>query len=76
MAEYQSSAESKPQGAVPGITLSGDFLITGGTRGIGRAISIEFARAGAHVIANYLRNESTARELNDLAETEKIQLDL
>jgi hypothetical protein len=36
---------------------------TGGTRGIGRAISIEFARAGACVIANYLRNETTAREL-------------
>jgi NAD(P)-dependent dehydrogenase (short-subunit alcohol dehydrogenase family) len=76
MTEYQSSAEPKPQGLVPEAILSGVFLITGGTRGIGRAISIEFARAGARVIANYLRNETTARELKELAETEKIQIDL
>jgi NAD(P)-dependent dehydrogenase (short-subunit alcohol dehydrogenase family) len=61
---------------IPRISLSGAFLISGGTRGIGRAISLEFARAGAHVIANYLRNETAARELKDLAETEKIRLDL
>src|SRR6516162_9082673 len=76
MMEHQPIAESKPQAMIPGATLSGSFLITGGTRGIGRAISIEFARAGARVIANYLRNETTARELKDLAETEKFQLDL
>lgn len=56
--------------------LSGVFLITGGTRGIGRSISIEFARAGAHVIANYLRNEKTAGELKAQAEAEKLQFDL
>lgn len=59
-----------------GFPLSGTFLITGGTRGIGRAISVEFARAGAHVIANYLRNETTARELKALADAEKLHLDL
>jgi NAD(P)-dependent dehydrogenase (short-subunit alcohol dehydrogenase family) len=69
-------AESKPLAKNPVIPLSGVFLITGGTRGIGRAISIEFARAGAHVIANYLRNEATARELRDLAETENLRLNL
>ena len=38
-------------------------LITGGTRGIGQAISLRFARAGATVIANYLRNENAAEQL-------------
>jgi NAD(P)-dependent dehydrogenase (short-subunit alcohol dehydrogenase family) len=36
------------------------YLITGGTRGIGQAISLRFARAGAHVIANYVRDEAAA----------------
>ncbi|MBV8101634.1 MAG: SDR family oxidoreductase [Verrucomicrobia bacterium] len=60
------SAEFSPPGA---------FLVTGGTRGIGRAISVEFARAGAYVIANYLRNEKAASELQAQAEAEKFQLD-
>src|SRR5271165_3579199 len=72
----QPMAEPKPQAVIPGITLSGVFLITGGTRGIGRAISVEFARAGAHVIANYLRNETTAGELRALADAENVRLDL
>lgn len=56
--------------------LSGAFLVTGGTRGIGRAISLQFARAGAPVIANYLRNETAARELNALAQEEELSLTL
>lgn len=55
-------------------TLSGTFLITGGTRGIGRAISLRFAGAGAKVIANYLRNENAARELTALAESRKLPM--
>jgi 3-oxoacyl-[acyl-carrier protein] reductase len=35
-------------------------LITGGTRGIGRAMTEATARAGAKVIASYLHNESAA----------------
>ena len=69
-------ADSKTKALIAGIPLSGAFLVTGGTRGIGRAISIEFARAGAHVIANYLRNETAARELKTWTEAEKLNVDL
>ena len=42
-------------------------LVTGGTRGIGRAISLQLARAGAAVVANYARNEAAAQTLADEA---------
>jgi len=37
-------------------------LITGGSRGIGRAIAVELARAGAFTYINYVSNEEAARE--------------
>ena len=37
-------------------------LVTGGSRGIGRAISISLARMGYHVLVNYVSNESAALE--------------
>ena len=40
-------------------------LITGGSRGIGKAIALEFARGGADIAFNYMRNHAAA------AETEK-----
>lgn len=43
-------------------------VVTGGTRGIGRAISLAFAREGATVFAAYLNNDEAARSL--LAESE------
>lgn len=52
------------------------ILITGGTRGIGRAISIRFARAGASVIANYVRDDKSAEELKTEADNEGISIDL
>ncbi len=36
-------------------------LITGGTRGIGRALALTLAREGATLIVNYKKNEETAR---------------
>lgn len=45
-------------------------LVTGGSRSIGRAIALAFAREGAHVAVNYVRNtaaaESAAREVESL----------
>jgi enoyl-[acyl-carrier protein] reductase III len=39
------------------------FLVTGGTRGIGRAIVLQLARAGADVIAGYVRDDASAESL-------------
>src|SRR5208282_6361361 len=52
------------------------ILITGGTRGIGQAISLRFARAGATVIANYLRNEEAAKHLKAIAAKEDLRIAL
>lgn len=41
-------------------------VVTGGSRGIGRAISVLFARAGAYVVVNYAGNEAAARETLEL----------
>lgn len=38
-------------------------VVTGGTRGIGRAVSLGFAREGARVFAAYLTNDLAAAEL-------------
>ncbi len=46
-----------------GINLKGRVaLVTGGSRGIGRATTERFAEAGAHVLINYLRDEAAAAE--------------
>ena len=37
-------------------------LVTGGSRGIGRAITLSLARMGYHVLINYVANESAAQE--------------
>jgi 3-oxoacyl-[acyl-carrier protein] reductase len=38
-------------------------LVTGGSRGIGRAIAIEFARAGADIVLNYNSRHEAAAEV-------------
>lgn len=48
------------------IDLSGKVaLVTGGTRGIGRAISLALAASGADVVINYLNDEKSASEVAD-----------
>jgi enoyl-[acyl-carrier protein] reductase III len=50
------------------------ILVTGGTRGIGQAISLRFARAGATVVANYLRNEEAVGHLKTVAAQEHLAI--
>ena len=40
-------------------------LVTGGSRGIGRAVTLSLARLGYHVLINYVSNETAARETLD-----------
>ena len=43
-------------------------IVTGGSRGIGRASCVSLARAGAHVLVNYRSNEEAAMETLHLIE--------
>lgn len=45
-----------------------NVLVTGGSRGIGRAIACKLARPGGTVVINYLRNDAAAKETAALVE--------
>jgi NAD(P)-dependent dehydrogenase (short-subunit alcohol dehydrogenase family) len=49
-------------------------LVTGGTRGVGRAISMQFARSGASVLANYVRDTQAAELLVKEAQQDGLTL--
>lgn len=47
-------------------------IVTGGTRGIGRALSEAFLKEGAHVIATYAGNDAAAIKFKEAMGTEKL----
>ncbi len=49
-------------------------VITGGTRGIGKAVSLNLARQGAKVFALYGRDSKTAGELELIAKNEGLEI--
>lgn len=51
-------------------------IVTGGTRGIGRAISLRFARAGAAVLANHVRDIRSAAAFQQAVEEEGLPIRL
>lgn len=69
---------SADQAAVPRPTSeTGDVrnaVVTGGTRGIGRAVSLALARQGLHVCAMYARNREAAEALEREAHAEGLVL--
>ncbi|MEA2040863.1 MAG: 3-oxoacyl-ACP reductase family protein [Thermodesulfobacteriota bacterium] len=44
-------------------------LVTGSSRGVGRAIAIGFAKEGANVLVNYTSNEKAANEVVDIIQS-------
>ena len=49
-------------------------LITGSSRGIGRAIAILFARNNYNVVINYNKSEKEAQELYDMLSKENLSV--
>lgn len=45
-------------------------LVTGGSRGIGRAIALKLAKEGAAVVVNYAGNSAAAEEVKNMIESE------
>lgn len=50
-------------------------VITGGTRGIGRAISLQFARQGYRVFSLYGRDRTSAQETEEAAKKENLTIE-
>lgn len=45
-------------------------LVTGSSRGIGKAIVMDFARKGYNVVINYIKEDNQAKELKEKLEKE------
>ena len=48
-------------------------LVTGGSRGIGKAVVALFASCGAHVVVNYVRDETAAEETVKMAQEQGVK---
>ncbi|MGQ4833606.1 MAG: 3-oxoacyl-ACP reductase family protein [Candidatus Asgardarchaeia archaeon] len=50
-------------------------FVTGGNRGIGRAIVLELAKEGCSVIFTYVKNEKKAKDVANLLKTKEVSFD-
>ena len=48
-------------------------VVTGGSRGIGRAVCVQLARQGCHVVVNYCHGEAAAAETVSLCRAQGAQ---
>lgn len=48
-------------------------LVTGGSRGIGRAVCVELAKNGANVVINYAGNDAAAMETKEMCEAHGVK---
>ena len=51
-----------------------NFLVVGGTRGLGRATSLRLAHSGARVLANFVRDRAAAEQLEAVARASNLKL--
>lgn len=51
-------------------------LVTGGSRGIGRACCVKLAEMGYNILINYLGNESAARQTREIVEALGVEAEL
>lgn len=63
MTERRQPAEGAPTASLSGLRA----VVTGGSSGIGRAIALAYAAAGADVVVGYHRSEAAAEEVVDQA---------
>ncbi|MFW5786615.1 MAG: 3-ketoacyl-ACP reductase [bacterium] len=70
MSDRGKSADARSSGPAEGqaVGCGRPVLVTGASRGLGRGIAVELARAGFSVVVNYLGNETAAAETVRLCE--------
>jgi glucose 1-dehydrogenase len=77
MAKERAAGREEPRlpdyGRCPKLLVGQKALVTGANSGIGRAVAIGLARAGADVVVNYVTNEPAAREVVRQIEAEGVR---
>ncbi|HRY23513.1 MAG: SDR family oxidoreductase [Geminicoccaceae bacterium] len=77
MAKERATGREEPRlpdyGRCPKLLVGQKALVTGANSGIGRAVAIGLARAGADVVVNYVTNEPAAREVVRQIEAEGVR---
>ena len=51
-------------------------LVTGGSRGIGRAIALELAKSGTDIVFNYIRGHNDARKTQQEIQSKGVRCEI